>query len=217
MLLIGMFDSPFVRRVAVSLNLCGRPFEHGDWSIGADFERIRRYNPLGRVPALVLDDGTVLTDSAAILDWLDGDLGERKALLPRPGTVGRREAMGRIALAVGAAECARDVIYERIARPPERVHEPWLERRLSQMRAALLALEADAAQTLSAGRPFFGGARPDQADVTTICVTTFVSDCFVLPDAIRELPETLRQLNVRGEAMPEFRASYRKWFAARTQ
>jgi hypothetical protein len=85
------------------------------------------------------------------------------------------------------------------------------------MRAALLALEADAAQTLSAGRPFFGGARPDQADVTTICMTTFVSDCVVLPDAIRELPETLRQLNVRGEAMPEFRASYRKWFAARTQ
>jgi glutathione S-transferase len=217
MLLIGMFDSPFVRRVAVSFNLCSRPFEHGDWSVGADFERIRRYNPLGRVPTLVLDDGTVLADSAAIIDWLDGELGARQGLLPPPGTAERREAMQRIALAAGAAECARDVIYERIARPPERVHEPWLERRVSQMRASLLALEADAAQTLSAGRPFFGGARPDQADVTTICVTTFVRDCFVLPDAVRELPDALRQLNARGEAMPEFQASYRKWFAARTQ
>lgn len=217
MLLIGMFDSPFVRRVAVSLNLAGRRFEHGDWSVGADFERIRRYNPLGRVPTLVLDDGTVLTDSAAILDWLDGELAERQALLPPIGTVERREAMRRITLAVGAAECARDVIWERIARPPERVHEPWLERRLSQMRASLLALEADAAQTLSADRPFFGGTRLDQADVTIVCVTTFLHDCFVLPDAVRELPDALRQLNARGEAMQEFRASYRKWFAARTQ
>ena len=54
MILIGMFDSPFVRRVAISLRLLGHDFEHRDWSIGRDFERIREYNPLGRVPTLVL-------------------------------------------------------------------------------------------------------------------------------------------------------------------
>ena len=68
MLLIGMYDSPYVRRVAVSLKLCGIAFEHANWSVGADFERIRQYNPLVRVPTLVLDDGEVLLDSAALLD-----------------------------------------------------------------------------------------------------------------------------------------------------
>jgi glutathione S-transferase len=60
MILIGMFDSPFVRRVAVTLNLLEIPFEHRNWSVGKDFELIRRYNPLGRVPTLVLDDGDAL-------------------------------------------------------------------------------------------------------------------------------------------------------------
>src|SRR5450631_410699 len=50
MILIGMFDSPFVRRVAVSLNVLGIPFEHRDWSVGKDLDRIREFNPLGRVP-----------------------------------------------------------------------------------------------------------------------------------------------------------------------
>lgn len=58
MRLIGMFDSPFVRRVAVSMNRLGIAFEHTNWSVGADHARIREYSALGRVPTLVLDDGT---------------------------------------------------------------------------------------------------------------------------------------------------------------
>jgi len=68
MLLIGMFDSPFVRRVAIGMNLCGIAFKHAPWSVGADFERIRKFNPLVRVPTLVLDSGEVLLESAALLD-----------------------------------------------------------------------------------------------------------------------------------------------------
>ncbi len=86
MLLIGMYDSPFVRRVAISLKLCGIAFEHGDWSVGADFERIRQYNPLVRVPTLVLDDGEVLLESQALLDYLDELVGPQRALLPRAGS-----------------------------------------------------------------------------------------------------------------------------------
>ena len=55
MLLIGMFDSPFVRRVAITMKLLDLPFEHGNWSVGKDFDRIREYNPLGRVPVLVTE------------------------------------------------------------------------------------------------------------------------------------------------------------------
>ena len=71
MMLIGMFDSPFVRRVAVSMKVLALPFEHANWSVGKDFERIRQYNALGRVPTLVTDDGEALLESAAIprLPW----------------------------------------------------------------------------------------------------------------------------------------------------
>jgi glutathione S-transferase len=78
MLLIGMFDSPYVRRVAISMKRLGFPFEHGNWSVGADFERIRQYSPLGRVPVLVMDDGVALSNSSAIL----GALVDRCEALP---------------------------------------------------------------------------------------------------------------------------------------
>ena len=101
--LIGMFDSPFVRRVAVSMRLLGLPFEHRDWSVGRDFERIRAFNPLGRVPTLVLDSGEALLESAAILDYLDERAGAERALLPAAG-VARRTALRLMAIATGAAE-----------------------------------------------------------------------------------------------------------------
>ena len=90
MLLIGMFDSPFVRRVAVSLNLLGFSFEHANWSVGKDHAQIRRYSPLGRVPTVVLEDGEVLTESAAILDHLDSVVGPERALVPANGTARRQ-------------------------------------------------------------------------------------------------------------------------------
>jgi glutathione S-transferase len=106
-LLIGMFDSPFVRRVAVSLQLLDIGYEHADWSVGRDFDRIRQYNPLGRVPTLVLDDGEVLSESAAILDYLDDRVGPARALLPAAGRE-RREALKQMAMAIGAAEKGRE-------------------------------------------------------------------------------------------------------------
>ena len=93
MILIGMFDSPFVRRVAVSMNLLKMPFEHRNWSVGKDFELIRQFNPLGRVPALVLEDGESLIDSAAILDFLDDLVGPERALLPRTGKEDRKSVV----------------------------------------------------------------------------------------------------------------------------
>src|SRR6267154_4615585 len=98
-----MFDSPFVRRVAVSMKLLAIPFEHRNWSVGKDFDRIREFNPLGRVPTLVLDDGEALIESAAILDYLDDFVGSARALLPASGGE-RREALRAMSIAVGAAE-----------------------------------------------------------------------------------------------------------------
>ena len=103
MLLIGMFDSPFVRRVAVSLKLLGFEFEHANWSVGKDHAQICRYSPLGRVPVLVLEDGEVLTESSAILDHLDSLVGPERALVPSRG-IARRQVLQLTSLAIGAGE-----------------------------------------------------------------------------------------------------------------
>src|SRR6185295_14046746 len=82
MILIGQFDSPFVRRVGIALTLYGLPFEHRPWSVFGDAEKVRQYNPLFRVPTLVLDDGTALVESGVILDYLDSLVPAERAMLP---------------------------------------------------------------------------------------------------------------------------------------
>src|ERR1700744_2463339 len=102
--LLGYYESPFVRRVGVTLHLYGMPFVHRPLRTMADLDatEIRANNPLGRIPALVLDDGGVLIDSPFIIDWLDEQAGER-ALVPREGPE-RRQVNRLVALAQGAAE-----------------------------------------------------------------------------------------------------------------
>jgi glutathione S-transferase len=71
MILIGQYDSPFVRRVAVTLRVYGISYEHRRWSVWGNAEQIAEYNPLRRVPTLVMDDGTLLVETFAIIDAID--------------------------------------------------------------------------------------------------------------------------------------------------
>ena len=171
MILIGMFDSPFVRRVAVSMKLLGLPFEHRSWSVGRDQAAIREYNPLGRVPTLVLDDGAALCDSSALLDYIDQLVGPERALLPAGG-VARRDALQLMALGSGVAEKAVSQVYEGIFRPAEKQHQPWVDRCAQQMHGALALL--DSACGAKRG-PYLLGDRLTQADVTTVTAWTFVN------------------------------------------
>lgn len=75
MILVGQMDSPFLRRVAVTMNFYGIPFERQSLSVFADQKALGAINPLGKVPALVLDDDEVLFDSQMILDYLDETAG----------------------------------------------------------------------------------------------------------------------------------------------
>jgi glutathione S-transferase len=168
-----MFDSPFVRRVAISMQLLDIGYEHADWSVGRDFERIRQHNPLGRVPTLVLDDGEVLAESAAILDYLDDRVGPARALLPACASE-RRQALQQMALANGAAEKGREQIYERAFRPPDKQHEPWLQRCRAQMHGGLQAIERYC-ERLGARRWLVGSAL-SQADITVSCAFTFLRE-----------------------------------------
>jgi glutathione S-transferase len=203
-----MFDSPFVRRVAVSMKLLGFRFEHANWSVGKDYAQIRRYSPLARVPTVVLEDGEVLTDSAAILDYLDSMAGPPRALVPADGAA-RREVLQFVALAIGAAEKGRELINERIARPPEKRHEPWVERCRSQMHGALGEIERRLGQ-----RP--GGwlvdGRLTQADITLACVWACLRDAVGVEDG---LYPGVAELATRCEALPEFVATRMPWFAAK--
>lgn len=199
MILIGMFDSPFVRRVAVSLNVLGIPFEHRNWSVGKDFELIRHFNPLGRVPTLVQPDGEALIDSSAILDFLDQRAGER-ALLPPVG-LERRDALRVIALALGAAEKGVQQVYEIAFRPEEKRHAPWAERCRTQMQGALTELDRLAQ---ARNGDWITGSRMTQADITTSCVFSFLCDAIPLVQPVAHFPG-LSALTTRCEALPAFR------------
>ena len=200
MLLIGMFDSPFVRRVAITMKLLEIPFEHGNWSIGRDFDRIREYNPMGRVPTLVTDEGEKLFESAAILDYLDELAGAERALLPRSGRE-RRQALNLMAMATGAAEKGVLQIYERVFRPEDRRHQPWVDRCRTQMNGSLAAIDRYLGER--GVSQWLVGKRMTQADITVVCAFTFLNDALrVAADPV--VFQSLGTLAARCESMPVF-------------
>jgi len=208
LLLIGMFDSPYVRRVAVSMQLLGVAFEHRNWSIGKDFDQIRKYSPLGRVPALVLDETEVLSESAMILDYLDDQAGPKRALLPATGKA-RRDALRMMAMATGAADKGRDQIYERVFRPKEKRHEEWVNRLKVQMHGALAEIERHCEQRGES--QWLVGDAMSQADITATCAFTFLNDA--LPEAsIAARYPRLAKLAAGCEALPPFKSTHVPFF-----
>jgi glutathione S-transferase len=198
MILVGQYDSPYVRRVAVSLRILELPYEHDTRSIFADFDAMRQVNPLGRIPSLVLDDGEVLIDSAAILDWLDQTVGgPERALIPPAGPE-RRRTLRLIALATGAIDKVGAAAYERLIRPAALRWPEWIERCRTQGAGAIAALAAE---------PWPERARLDQAEITTACTVRYVrmADPDLLPPG--RFP-TLDALSARCEALPAFQATW---------
>ena len=167
MLLIGRYMSPFTRRVAVSLNLLEIPFERNSLTAWHNLDEVRRVNPVGRVPALVLDDGEVLIDSAAILDYLDERVGPERALTPPEGAA-RREVLRQNAAAVGIMEKGAAARYEVVMRPEDKIHPPWLEHNRGQIRSGLEWLDRQVQG------PWLTGERLTQADVSTAVMGVFL-------------------------------------------
>ena len=199
MILIGMYDSSYTRRVAIAMSLYDMPFEHRSWSVGRDFDRIRQYNPLGRAPTLVLDDGEVLTESAMMLDYLDDVVGSERALMPATG-IARRDAQRLIALATGAIDKAVLIVLERIFRPVEMHSEAWLSRCRTQVEGALG--ELDKACATRAGDDWLVGDAMTHADIAVACYTTHLRES--LPLDLSPWP-ALREHVDRCEALPVFR------------
>ena len=169
MRLVGQLDSPFVRRVAVSMTVLKLPFERDRSSVFGNFQDVRRSNPLGRVPALVLDGGTVLIDSTAILDWLDGKVGPERALMPHAGPA-RTACWRLVALGLGSNEKLVALVYEHLMRTADKRSAPWMDRCRTQVTDALAALEEAAG---NAG-PWLLGGRLTQADITVATMLGFL-------------------------------------------
>lgn len=142
MLLVGMMDSPFVRRVAIALKVLDLPFEHRSVSVFRTFDEFRRVNPVVKAPTLVTDDGTVLMDSTLILQHLADLAGPENPLVPGEPAA-RTRALRLSGLALAAAEKSVQIVYECTQRPDQKRHEPWLDRVRGQLAAACEALDRD--------------------------------------------------------------------------
>ena len=197
MQLIGQYDSPFTRRVGIVLQRYALAFVHSPLSVWADAEQLARYNPLRRVPTLVLDDGTALVESWAILDVLDEWVGPERALLPARGPV-RQEGMRISALGSGLADKAVSLFYEPLLRDsPSRI---WIERCHTQIRDTLDRLESE-----RAGRAtdFWLGDSLSHADIAVACALRFTDEAHPGLFDPQRWPH-LAAHSRRCEALPEF-------------
>jgi glutathione S-transferase len=169
MILIGQYDSPFVRRVAITLRLYDLAYEHRPWSVWGDAEKIAEHNPLRRVPTLLLDDGVALVDTNSIVDALDESVGAR-ALLPDSGSV-RREGLRLAALATGLADKAVSLLYETLFHPTPSAK--WAARCVGQINDTLALFEKE-----RAGRTtrYFLGTNLSHPDVAFGCAFRFVRE-----------------------------------------
>lgn len=148
MILVGMLDSPYVRRVAISMKRMGLAFEHQPVSVFRHVERFRTINPVIKAPTLVADDGTVLMDSTLILEYLETLVPPQRRLLPPEGKP-RLHALRLIGLALAAADKCVTMVYEKERRAV--VDGPWMERITGQANTAFGLLEAELGPVLRRG------------------------------------------------------------------
>ena len=200
MQLIGMLDSPYVRRVAISLRLLGLPFEHRPVSVFRAFDEFRQINPVVKAPSLVCDDGEVLMDSTLILDYAQA-LAPHRSLMPAD-IQQRQHALRLVGLALAACEKAVQIVYERNVRPPEKLHQPWVDRVRGQLAAALGELEAELQR-----RPLeLTSAGISQAGITAAVTWQFTH--MALPGVVDAAGyPALQALSQQAEQLPEFIAT----------
>jgi glutathione S-transferase len=199
MQLIGMLDSPYVRRVAIALIIGKTPFIHRPISLFRHIDQFSKLNPLLKAPTLLTDDGVALMDSGLILDYLAG-LDPRIAALTPAKAAPRLKALRATGLALTVMEKAVQRHYERMLRPTEKQHEPWVDRVMGQLTAGLSALEAELP-----GSGWIGGEM-GVADMTVACGFAFTRSI------LGDLVDTGRYPNfgafcARAEALPAFRAA----------
>ena len=201
MILIGQYDSPFVRRVGIALTTYGLAFEHRPWSVWGDADKIAAHNPLRRVPTLLLPDGTALVETFAILDAIDEMVPAERALLPRSGTA-RRDGLRIAALASGLADKAVSLLYEPMFRANPSAD--WTARCRRQIADTFAVLEADLA---ARGTRYWLGPALSHPDVAFTCALRFTREAH--PGLYDPTHHPTLEAHARAcEALPAFAAIY---------
>jgi glutathione S-transferase len=198
MVLIGMLDSPYVRRCAVSMKLMGVAFEHRAVSVFRHYDQFRAINPVVKAPSLICDDGDVLMDSTLILDYVESTIEPARRLLP--GEVqARKEALRITGLALAAADKCVQMVYEKEQRPADKRHAPWFDRITRQAHAAFGELERAASQRST----WLQGGSLTAADVVTACAWRF-GQFYNAAEVQSSRYPALSAHSSRAEALPEF-------------
>jgi glutathione S-transferase len=200
MQLIGLNRSPFTRRVAITLRIYGMPFEQRALSGFDNRAEVQASNPLGRIPALVLDGGETLVDSGAIIDHLDEAYGRDRALTPAAGA-DRRAVLKVAAIMMGACDKGLQAAYERKRRPADKQYQPWIDDCVAQVTNAIMAVDA----MIDADQPYLLLGRLTQADVTAF-VTERLARVGLGIDTDAQAPR-LRALNRRLAEEAAFRST----------
>jgi glutathione S-transferase len=193
MRLIGMLDSPYVRRVAISLKTLGLPFTHEPVSVFRHFDHFRSINPVVKAPTLVTDDGTVLMDSTLILEYIASVSG--KSLMPAGDPA---KPLRLIGLALAACDKSVSIVYERQQRPADKQHQPWVDRVRGQLLLAYGALEQEISDN------WFKGDEVQQPEITTAVAWRFTRHMIADLVPAADFPR-LAALSARAEALPAFR------------
>lgn len=198
MKLIGMLDSPYVRRVAICLKLLKLDFEHASISVFSTYDQFAQINPVVKAPTLIADNGSTVMDSSVILQYLATLAGPGQRLFPTVPDDALRAAR-LTGLALAACEKSIQIVYERNLRPVEKQHEPWLERVRAQLLAAYAELEREvAAAALSIEQDQF-----DAADVTVAVSWRFTQ--MMLPEIVDKAAYPhLQAFSTLAEDLPVF-------------
>ena len=196
MKLYGMLDSPYVRRLAISLDYYGVAFEHYPLSVFSTFDEYARINPAVKAPTLVLDSGVTLMESSLILDYFEQLAAPERKLMAQ-GAAQRADELQLLGFALAACEKTVQIVYEHHLRPPEKLHQPWVERVTTQLLGAYAELEKRVAAL-----PVNDGVLT-QADITTAVVWSFTQ--FMLGHVVKaaDFP-ALQQKAARMEELSAF-------------
>lgn len=197
MRLIGMLDSPYVRRVAISLEFLGVTFLHESVSVFSTFEKFQGINPVVKAPTLVCEDGTVLMDSTLILHFVEATQANACSLWSKNPELLQQE-MRAVGLALAACEKSVQMVYERNLRPVEAQYEPWLARIRGQLLAAYAGLEEEIQL-----RPWVFAQSKSQAAITSAIAWQFTQSMLAALVPASDYPGLL-ELSERMEDMPEF-------------
>jgi glutathione S-transferase len=196
--LIGMLDSPYVRRAAISLRLLGIPFTHRSLSVFRNFDEFQSINPQVKAPTLVLDNGSLLVDSSLIIDWAE-TISDRPSLLPTESAA-RLRALRLIGSALTASEKSVQIVYEH-KREADKRDAAWLQRVQGQLHAAYDVLERE----IDGTNGWLFGSEPGQADISIAVAWGFTQ--LVTPEIVDPASyPRLAAFAMRAEQHPDFAA-----------